>query len=207
MDSIGIAAWLDSLAAKQPTPGGGAVAALSAAIAAAQLEMVAAYTTGSKWQDREARMNELSAELAKLRSNALELVKSDAEAFAEVGSAYGLPKETDSEKAIRKTAIQKALKAAAQPPMRTAKLSERLAEIATEISTSGNPNVISDVAVGASLAKASLESAIANIEINQHALEDTEAKKLLHAAVQDAQDAIQDADAVIETVRDQMEPS
>ncbi len=204
MDSVGLAAWLDSLAAKQPTPGGGAVAALAAAISAAQLEMVSAYTTGPKWQDREARMNELSEELAKLRVKALELAESDAEAFAKVGSAYGMPKETNSQKADRKVAIQKALKAAAEPPMQTAKLSERLTEIATEISTSGNPNVISDVAVGASMAKASLEAAIANIEINQHALEDAQAKKLLQAAVQDAQDAIQDTDAVIETVRDQM---
>ncbi len=204
MDSVGLAAWLDSLAAKQPTPGGGAVAALSAAIAAAQLEMVAAYTTGPKWQDREARMNELAKELAELRKQALVLVESDAEAFTQVGSAYALPKETDSEKADRKTAIQKALKAAAQPPMQTAELAKRLVEIAKEISGSGNPNVISDVAVGASLAKASLESAIANIEINQHALEDTDAKKLLGAAVQVAQDAVKDADTVIETVRNQM---
>lgn len=204
MTNASVNDWLESLAAKQPTPGGGAVAALSAAIAAAQLGMVAIYTTGPKWQDREARMLELSKELDDLRTRALALVEADAKAFAKVGAAFGLPKETDDQKAARTQAIQAALAQAADPPAKTAKLAGRLVEIATEIATTGNPSVISDVAVGASLAKASLESAIVNIEINEHAIKDSATKQELQQAVEDASDFIQEADNVVEVVRDGM---
>ncbi len=204
MNNVQIVDWLNSLSAKQPTPGGGAVAALSAGIAAAQLQMVAEYTTGPKWQDRETRMQELSAELVVLRNQALELVDADAKAFEAVGSVYGLPKETESDKSARKQAIQQALVAAAVPPSKTAKLCEKLAEIATELAESGNPNVISDVAVGASMIRASLESAIVNIEINQYSLDDEQIKQSLQTAVQDATQIIKNADAVVAQVRDGM---
>lgn len=204
MNSVSINDWLESLAAKVPTPGGGAVAALAAAIAAAQLGMVAIYTTGPKWQDREAQMQELHKELAELRNKALALVEADAAAFAKVGAAYGLSKETDGEKAARAQTIQEALAGAADPPVKTAQLAGRLVEIAAEIATTGNPSVISDVAVGASLAKASLESAIVNIEINEHSIKDPSAKQKLRQAVEDASDFIQEADNVVGVVRDGM---
>ncbi len=201
MTDMSVNDWLESLAAKQPTPGGGAVAALAAAIAAAQLAMVAIYTTGSKWQDREVRMKELNEELSELRGKALELVDADAKAFAKVGAAYGMPKETDDQKAARTEAIQESLVQAADPPTQTAQLAGRLVEIAVEIAKQGNPSVISDVAVGASLAKASLESAIMNIEINEIAIKDTSVKQKLRQAVDDASDFIQKADNVVEVVR------
>lgn len=204
MNNASIEDWLETLAAKQPTPGGGAVAALSAAIAAAQLGMVAIYTTGPKWQDRESRMQELYKELTELRAQALALVEADAQAFAKVGSAYGLPKETEDEKAARVEAIQAALTQAADPPSKTAQLAEQIVNIAAEILESGNPSVISDVAVSASMARAALESAIVNIEINEHSLKDPKIKQGLKQILEDACDQIQKADEVIEQVRDRI---
>lgn len=199
MDST-ITNWLDSLAAQTPTPGGGAVAALSAAIAAAQLGMVAAYTTGVKWQDREEQMKEFVEETTALRSQALELMQADAEAFSKVGAAYQLPKDSPE----RAEAIQQALAQAADPPSKVARLAARVVEVAEDLATSGNPNVISDVAVGASMAKASLESAIVNIQINEKSLKNTEVKSTLKAAVAQAEKAIKSADAVIKTVKEQL---
>lgn len=207
MDDVSLAGWLESLAAKKPTPGGGAVAALAAAISAAQLEMVAAYTTGPKWQDSETRMKELIKKLGGLRSDALALVQADAEAFAKVGSAYQMPKETEDEKTIRKSAVQKALAEAAGPPTKTAQLAARLVEIAAELAKTGNQSVISDVAVGASMARVALEAAIVNIEINAHALEDALVQKTLRAAVGEATGAIQDAGTVTGAVRDRLAAS
>lgn len=205
--NVSIGDWLDSLAAKQPTPGGGAVAALCAAIAAAQLQMVAAYTTGPKWQDRETRMNELAKTLSELRATALDLIHADSEAFSAVGSAYGLPKSNDNEKSVRKSAIQKALINASQPPIDTARLAIKLVPIAVELAKTGNPSVISDVAVAATMARSALESAIVNIEINQHSIKDQNTVNTLQSAVKEAIGAVQDAGMVYETVRDRMAAS
>lgn len=205
MNDASIKDWLDSLAAKQPTPGGGAVAALAAAMAAAQLNMVTAYTTGPKWQDREARMHELSKQLMSLRTQALVIAKDDAEAFASLGAAYKLPKEGEAEKTRRQATIQSALAAAAEPPVKTAELAGQVAEIAGELVDAGNPSVLSDVAVGASMARAALESAIVNIEINACGIKDKAVQKRLRLAVEDATDFIQDTDVVIEAVRDRLE--
>ncbi len=204
MQETKIPDWLEDLASKNPTPGGGAVAALSAAISAAQLGMVVAYTTGPKWQTVAAQMKIIGLELTKIRTQALELVDVDAAAFSAVGSAYKLPKESDSEKTTRQEAIQSALINAAEPPIETSHLAMKLVDFAVELAEKANPNVISDVAVGASLAKAALESAIVNIEINMHSISDDTVKKKLIAAIEDATDSIQDADGVIETVRDKM---
>src|SRR5207245_7551373 len=97
------------------TVGGGA-AALTAGIRAAFIGMVTAYTTGEKWQDRQARMRELNAEAAELRSAALALVGEDEAAFAAVGAAYRMPRSTDAEKSERGRALQVARGAAGQPP-------------------------------------------------------------------------------------------
>ena len=62
-----VEAWLVELADRTPTPGGGGAAGLMAAISAALIGMVTAYTTGEKWQDREPRMRELNKEAAERR--------------------------------------------------------------------------------------------------------------------------------------------
>lgn len=205
MNDAKIKDWLDSLAAKQPTPGGGAVAALAAAMAAAQLNMVTAYTTGPKWQDREARMQSLSKILTGLRAEALDVAKDDAEAFAKLGAAYKLPKASQAEMSIRNAAVQTALAGAAQPPVKTAELGGKIMEIAGELVESGNPSVISDVAVGASLARAALESAIVNIEINARGIKNKTVQKQLRTAVEGASDSIQAADIVMVAVRERLE--
>lgn len=204
MQNVKISDWLEDLASKNPTPGGGAVAALSAAISAAQLGMVAAYTTGPKWLAVEARMNIIGVELTKIRNEALSLAEADAKAFSAVGNAYKMPKDSTNEKSARKTEIQNALTLAVEPPIETSRLAMKLVNFAVVLAETGNPNVVSDVAVGASLAKAALESAIVNIEINMYSIIDEATKKKLVSAVEDATDAIQDADGVVETVRDRM---
>src|SRR3954469_23345990 len=80
--------WLGQLADRTPAPGGGAVAALCAASSAALLEMVANYTTGGKWADREEAMKVVLAEAGELRARAAQLAQDDAEAFGAVGAAY-----------------------------------------------------------------------------------------------------------------------
>jgi len=193
--------WLRDLSAKQPTPGGGAAAGLAASAAAALVSMVSNYTTGPKWQDRETEMHMVAEQAANLCQRGLDLMAADEEAFKAVGAAYALPKDTDEDKSARQTAIQEAVKAAAEPPKQVAIVATEVITLAANLVTAGNPNVISDVAVAASFARAAIEAAIVNIEINAVLLQDPTAKAELQSAVEACESALAQADAVVTAVR------
>jgi len=188
--------WLGQLADRTPAPGGGAVAALCAASAAALLEMVANYTTGKKWADREESMKAIVAEVAELRARAAELAVDDAAAFGAVGEAYGLPKATDEEKAARSAAIQQATLGAAEPPVQVGRLAVRLVAIADAMVDPANPNVLSDVGVAAATARAALSGSITNITVNAAFLTDDDASRGLLDTVEELERAMQQADDV-----------
>ncbi|MCW2898807.1 MAG: formiminotransferase-cyclodeaminase [Streptosporangiaceae bacterium] len=194
-------AWLQELADRTPTPGGGGAAGLTAAISAALVGMVTAYTTGERWQDREARMRELNAQAAELRAAALALVGEDEAAFAAVGAAYRMPRSTEAEKSERATAIQVALVEAAQPPVGVARVARRLVDIAGELVESGNRNVVSDVGVASAAAHAALQAAVLNIEINLRQITDPQVGRDLRAEVAAASEYVERAGAVTERVR------
>src|SRR5215831_10749781 len=109
-----IAAFLDQLAARVPSPGGGATAALHAAQAAALLAMVARYSDGPRYD--AGLMGSLVTRADKLREEALGLAEADAAAFGAVADAYRLPKDTGEQQAARSAAIAEAVAGAAQPP-------------------------------------------------------------------------------------------
>jgi len=188
--------WLGQLADRSPAPGGGAVAALCAASAAALLEMVANYTTGKKWADREESMTAIVAEVAELRALAAQLAVDDAAAFGAVGEAYGLPRATDEEKAARSAAIQQATLGAAEPPVQVGRLAVRLVAIADTMVDPANPNVLSDVGVAAATARAALSGSITNITVNAALLTDDDASRGLLDTVEELERAMQQADDV-----------
>src|SRR5664280_547322 len=139
-----IGAWLSELGSRAPTPGGGSAAALSAAISAGLLEMVANYTIGKRWFDREARMHQVLGEASRLRLAAAGLAADDEVAFTAVGAAYKLPKGSPHEQREREVAIQHALRGAAEPPIQVGQLAMRLLELGKELAEQGNPNVLSE---------------------------------------------------------------
>ncbi len=200
MKDLAIDEWLQNLAARQPTPGGGSVAALAAASAAALIGMVSIYTTGSKWSDREIRMMDLHEKATGWRRRALELAQEDEVAFAAVGAAYGLPRETDAETAARKGAIQVALIGAALPPVRTAELAGEMIEAAEELVENSNPNVLSDVGVASAMAEAAISSAILNIAINLSQIADGSERERLSASLVAAESNAQRARQVTQRV-------
>jgi methenyltetrahydrofolate cyclohydrolase len=188
--------WLGQLADRTPAPGGGAVAALCAASSAALLEMVANYTTGGKWADREEAMKAVIAEVAELRFRAGKLAEADAEAFGAVGAAYGLPKATPDEKAARSAAIQQATLGAAEPPVQVGRLATRLVALADEMVDPANPNVLSDAGVAAATARAALSGSITNITVNAAFLKDDGAARALLDEVAELQRVMVRADEV-----------
>src|SRR5438045_157887 len=109
---------LDAFAASDPTPGGGSASALASAVGAALLQMVAALpkTRANRDEDRAA-LAAAAATLTGVRSQLTEAVDADSGAYDRVVAAYKLPKSTDHEKAARKSAVQRALRAATDVPL------------------------------------------------------------------------------------------
>ncbi len=168
-----ITEFLDDLAGKSSTPGGGSAAALVGACAAALVSMVFNFTIGKKgYESVQDRVKELLTESERLRAEFTKLIDLDAGAFDKIMAAYKLPKSNDEEKSSRKTAIQAATKEAASVPFKTAELSVELLSLAMESAEIGNKNVVSDAAVAASLAYSSMESAWVNVEINLKSITD-----------------------------------
>ncbi|HKB46381.1 MAG TPA: cyclodeaminase/cyclohydrolase family protein, partial [Ktedonobacterales bacterium] len=111
--------FLEALGSSAPTPGGGAASALAAALAAALAEMVARLTAGrARYQEVDAAMRAVIEKAAALRAQLLVLIEEDEQAYAGVSAAFRLPKTTDDERVQRDAAVQVALVAAMQPPLR-----------------------------------------------------------------------------------------
>ncbi|MFC0431623.1 cyclodeaminase/cyclohydrolase family protein [Kutzneria buriramensis] len=191
--------WLDSLASGAPAPGGGAVAAMHAAMAAGLVSMVCELTVGRpKYAEHEATMRAVLTEAGDRRREAVELADADAKAFTGVTEAYRLPKGTDEEKAARTAAIQQALVGAAAVPVRTATLAGEILELAMRIRAGANVNVLSDVAVAAVSARAAMQAAAVNVEVNRAAMTDVVARARLEAELASIGDRIAVAEKFIE---------
>ncbi|MEU7629600.1 cyclodeaminase/cyclohydrolase family protein [Nocardia sp. NPDC049220] len=161
-----LAQYLTDLAAKLPAPGGGAVAALHAAQAAALVAMVARYTTRAKDADNRPVVDRIIAAADAARGRALALADADAAAFTAVGAAYQLPKDTPERLAARTAAINAALVEAARVPAAVVDEADEVLSLATELFPIGNPNVVTDIGAAADACRAAAASSQLNIEIN-----------------------------------------
>ncbi|HJQ25440.1 MAG TPA: glutamate formimidoyltransferase [Blastocatellia bacterium] len=171
--SNAIGLFPDMVAAATPTPGGGSVAAHAGVLAAALGEMVCNLTMGKpKYTDRKLRLQAIRVELAELGGQLRELIAEDADSFEAVLKAYRLPKETDEQKVTRNERIQSATLLAINVPMRTAAQSLAVLKLLRELADIGNPNALSDAAVGAQLAHAAIKGASYNVQTNLGSLTD-----------------------------------
>ena len=160
-------------ASKEPTPGGGAIAALTAATGAALVEMVANLTFGKKgYEAVQSEMEALQAKAQAIRERMLELSQADADVFNIFMNALGLPKNTDEEKAIRTAAIQQAYKDAAMVPFEIGELANQIFDLAELASQKGNQNLITDGIIAAINARAAVKAAFLNVRINLSGIKD-----------------------------------
>jgi formiminotetrahydrofolate cyclodeaminase len=196
--------FLSSLAARTPTPGGGSIAALNAALGLGLVAMAARFTSGKKYETIEAEAQGVAEACDRLRAEVSALVDADTEAYDQVTRAYGLPKGTDAEKAARAAAIQAALSGAIEVPARTLALAVAGLKTAAAFASKSNRNLASDVLVGASCLYSAAEGARANVRINAAGLTDAEkSKKYLTMAGA----AFTEAGALLAKVREDVEPS
>jgi len=172
--NIPVTAFLDALASGAPTPGGGGAAAVAGAMAAALVSMVCNLTIGrQRYADAESEMREILDRAETLRAELQQLAEEDVAAFNRLSAAYKLPRLTDADVAIRRDAVQAALKRATEVPLRTARAAAAIMPLCTPVAERGNRAAVSDVGVAALLAHTAVRSALLNVEINLRTLEDT----------------------------------
>ena len=168
-----ISEFLDALASKASTPGGGGAAAIMGAMGAALTSMVCNLTVGKKnYEEVDEEMQQALIKTEGLRARMTDMIKADVDVFDRVMAAYGMPKETDDEKAARSTEIQEALKEATDVPLACAKLAREVMELSQPVAEKGNKNVISDSGVSVLAAYAALRSAALNVYINIGGIKD-----------------------------------
>ncbi|CCE25154.1 methenyltetrahydrofolate cyclohydrolase [Methylotuvimicrobium alcaliphilum] len=167
--------YLDELASKTPTPGGGSAAALMGAQAAALVGMVCNLTIGKpKYAEVEAEMGVLLDRSEALRERLTGMIKADVDVFDRLMACYGMPKETEQQKAARSEAIQSVLKEATEVPLECARACFEAIDLCRIAAEKGNAGVISDAGVAVMSAYAGLKSAALNVYINVGSLKDKE---------------------------------
>jgi formiminotetrahydrofolate cyclodeaminase len=186
--------FVEAMASKDPTPGGGAAAAVSGAIGAALIAMVGRLTLGKPgFEDLEERMRAMVERADDARTEFLALGDRDAEAFEAVMAAFRLPKETEVEIASRAEAIQRGLEDAASVPLEIARRAVDLMELAEDATAMGNPNAASDGLSAAAMLFGAVVGARANVEINAASLRDEARRRALLdevAAIRERADAL-----------------
>jgi len=168
-----IETFLDELASKQATPGGGSAAAVIGAQSAALTSMVCNLTIGKpKYTEVEEDMKALLQQSEVLRIDLTGMIKADVDVFDQLMSCYGLPKKTDQEKTDRSEQIQAALKKATLVPLECAKACAQAIKLSRVAAEKGNVGVISDAGVAAMAGYSALKSAALNLYINAGSIKD-----------------------------------
>ena len=178
MKDLSCAQFLAQLASKAPTPGGGGTAALAGAAGVALGNMVGCLTTGKKkYAAVEADIQALNARASALRLELEALVQADADAFAPLAAAYGLPKDTPEQTAHKAAVLEAALDGASAVPLQ---IMEKCAEgiaLAEQYAAKGSVLAVSAAGCAAAL----WQAASLNVFINTKLMADR-----THAAALDA---------------------
>lgn len=194
--------FLQQLSAEVPAPGGGAVAALQVAQAAALVGMVARYSSGRRYAHHADTIDTIRADADSAREEALALAAADAKAFSIVAAAYALPKASDADKSARSKAIGIALVGAAGPPAAVILAAGRVLDLAERLYPIANRNVATDIGAAADAARAGATTARLNVEVNAAAVVDEPTKVRLAEAVAGVDDLIGRADRLAAVVRE-----
>ena len=178
--------FADRLASKSPSPGGGAVAAVTAAHSAALGCMVLAYTLGKpKFAAHESENTKALEFFQRAQITALALADADAVAYGNLSALWKLP-PTDARRVAQEP---DAVRAATAAPMSILMLAHDILETLQKLPKTCNPNLLSDLAIAATLADTAAGAAAWNVRVNVPQLRDaaeraTTENKLAHALAQ-----------------------
>jgi len=167
--------FLDQLASKTPTPGGGAVASAVGALGTALGDMVLAYSFGKKkLAEHEPKLHEASAKLSRARMMLLELAAEDEAAYGLVNELSKLPRDDP-----RRADLPAATLAAARVPLACMAACASVLRLLDTLPGITNTHIHSDLAIAAILAEAAARSAGWNVRVNLPGIADAQERESL----------------------------
>lgn len=195
--------YLASVAAATPTPGGGSVSALVAALSVALSRMVAGLAIGKKgYEDGQEDLRKIEIRAEPLQRRLVALADEDSAAYDRVVAAMRLPRATDAEREARVAALQAAYRRATEVPLETVERCVEALELARDAATKGNRGASTDCGVAVLLAEAAVRGAGLNVRVNLASLRDeayrSGAEARLAGALERAQAIGHEAMALVE---------
>ncbi len=195
--------FLEDVASKKPTPGGGSVAALAGSLAGGLVSMVCRLTIGKEgYEDVHEEMEKWLEHSEMLRGQLEDLVVRDAKAYDAVSEAFRMDRSTPEAKERRKEAIQRSLRGAADAPLETARRSVDVLRATQDVAAKGNVNALSDAGTAAHLALACFHGARLNVLVN---LASIKAPSYVEAAEQELRELEREASRLHSSVLVTME--
>lgn len=167
--------YMDLTASESPVPGGGSASAYMGALGVALGTMVANLSAHKKgWDERWKEFSEHAESGKKIQNELLHLVEEDTNAYQGIMDAFSLPRTTDEEKMNRKNIIAEATRNATLVPFKVMETALGAYNLVRAMVESGNPNSVTDAAVGALALRACISGAHLNVLINIKGLEKSE---------------------------------
>lgn len=176
--------FINELASKAPTPGGGGASAYCGALATALASMVGNLTVGKKtYAAVEDEVKEALAQLEEQRNKLIELIDKDAQAFEPLSRAYRLPRATSEELAHKNKVMQQALVGATEVPLEIMEICAQVITTSKFLAHNGSRLAFSDVGVAVLFAKAALKGASLNVYANASSMaNETQARSYIQQA-------------------------
>jgi glutamate formiminotransferase/formiminotetrahydrofolate cyclodeaminase len=175
-----VAEYIEAVADGTPAPGGGSVCAVVGALAAALGSMVARLTAKRRGADADALTGAIVL-LDQARLALVQLASDDQAANSQYIIATRLPRSTDEEKAIRKSAQQDALLVSTDVPLAVAQRCLEVVGALQTVAHYGQKTILPDASVGAWMAVAAGKGALLNIRSNTSLMTDRRRAEAYHA--------------------------
>ena len=200
MSGESVDGFLDRLADGSPAPGGGAAAALQAALGAALVAMVARCTPAERFPQASPHASEIARLADTARTHCRDAAVADEKAFAQVASAYRLPRDVEEQRLDRAAAIQEAMEHATRPPLDVIEQSERIADLAERLLPIANPNALADLATGVEAVRSACAASRLTVETNVAAIDDAVIRTRLRSRMGDVDSTLARLHRLTETV-------
>lgn len=198
--------FANETASESPAPGGGSISAYVGALGVSLGTMVANLSSHKAgWDERWEEFSGWAEKGQQIKDELLYLVDEDTNAFNRIMDAFGLPKGTGEEKALRKQAIQDATRYATEIPFKVMEKSIASMEVIRAMAQTGNPNSVSDTGVGALCARTAVMGAFLNVKINASGIDDKDfVKKIISEGAEIEKHAIELEKEILKIVNDKI---
>ena len=197
--AMSLYSFMNETASESPAPGGGSVSAYMGSLGVALGTMVANISSHKHgWDDRWKEFSDWAEKGKEIQNKLLQLVDEDTVAFNGILNAYSLPKKTEEEIRVRKSAVQEATRNATLIPLKVMETAFSGFGLIREMVEKGNPNSVTDAAVGALAIRSCIRGAFLNVKINASGLDDREfVSELLKKGQRIESEAIDTEEAIL----------